>query len=344
MSLTVREMTAADFARWEGYVAAHPQATFFHRPGWKRVIEASFGQACPSLCAERHGQIVGILPLAHYKSALFGNALISNGACMGGGPLADDDAAYDALDQAAIALLHRVGASYIEYRRPLRRHADWAFKDDLYANFERPLAEKEDDNLKQIPRKQRADVRKTLDNAALSDVLDDSVDVFHALYAESVRNLGTPVFAKKYFRNLKAEFGADCDILNIFHEGRPVSGVLSFYFRDKVMPYYAGASGNSRGLRAADFMYWRLGRRAVERGYRVFDFGRSKVGTGPYAFKKNWGFEPEPIVHEFYLPGGGSLPEVNPTNPKYRLMISVWKKLPLPVANLLGPLIVRNIG
>jgi len=236
------------------------------------------------------------------------------------------------------------GADYIEYRDPSRPHADWPRKEGLYATFDRNIEANEDDNLKQIPRKQRAVVRKSL-KAELVDSLDDGVDRFFGLFALSVRNLGTPVFARRYFANLLEEFGEACDVLTVSsQDGCPLSSVLNFYFRDSVMPFYTGSVPEARRLGANDFMYWRLMRRAVERGYTRFDFGRSKVDTGPYDFKRYWGFEPRPVIHEFKMRPGVPLPDVNPNNPKYRLMIAAWKRLPLPVANLIGPWIGRQVG
>ncbi len=343
MPIIVKTLDLSAWAAWEDYAAGHPDATFFHRAGWSRVIEASFGHPTHYLYAERGGRVCGLLPLAHYRSWMFGNALISNACCMGGGPVADDDGAYAALDAAALALMERVGADYLEYRRPCRRHADWRCRDNLYVTFEQPIDRDEETALKRIPRKQRAVVRKAL-QSGLADEMDTGIDRFYALYAANVHNHGTPVFSKGYFRNLMAEFGADCDILTVCHEGTALSSVLSFYHRGRVMPYYTGSAGLARDLGANDFMYWRLMRRAADRGCTIFDFGRSKIGTGPYAFKKNWGFDPIPVVHEYRTRDGQSLPDLNPLNPKYRLFIAVWKRLPLPVANLLGPNIVRNIG
>lgn len=343
MSIIVKELDQASWAAWEEFVVNHPDATFFHRAGWKRVIEKSFGHATHYLFAERAGQICGILPLVHYRSRLFGNALISNGCCIGGGPVATDEGAYLALDGGAMALMERLGADYIEYRQPARRHADWPFRDDLHATFERPIHRDEQADLKQIPRKQRAVVRKAIDSP-LTDEMDSDVGRFHTLFAVNARNHGTPVFARSYFKNLKIEFGNDCDILTVCQDGRPTSSVLSFYHRDRVMPYYTGSIQSARNSGANDLMYWRLMRRAAERGCTIFDFGRSKVGTGPYSFKKNWGFSPVPVVHEYCLRNGNGLPEINPSNPKYQLFIALWRRLPLPVANFLGPHIVRNIG
>ncbi|MCB2101292.1 MAG: FemAB family PEP-CTERM system-associated protein [Rhodobacterales bacterium] len=343
MSVTVKELDAGDAARWDAFVQACDEATFFHRAGWKTVIENSFGQRGHLLYAERDGQIEGILPIFDVKSRLFGHRLVSTAFCVGGAPAVTSDEALAALDRAAEDLMARTGAEYIEYRDPSRPHADWPKKEGLYANFERPTEADEDANLKQIPRKQRAVVRKAL-KADLVDEIDTDIDRFYGLYSPSMRNLGTPVFGKAYIRNLLDVFGDDCDILTVSQNGRPLSSVLNFYFKDTVLPYYTGADPEARKSGAADLQYFRLMRRAVERGYTNFDFGRSKVDTGPYAFKKNWGFEPRPTVLEFKMKGGAALPDINPNNPKYRFFIDTWKKLPLPVANMIGPWLGKQVG
>ena len=119
---------------------------------------------------------------------------------------------------------------------------------------------------------------------------------------------------------------------------------MSFYFRDRVMPYYTGSRPEARAYGANDLMYWHVMRRAVERGCKFFDFGRSKVGTGPFHFKKNWGFEPRPVTHQYYLGEGQRVPQVNPTNPKYQALVTLWRSLPLPVANALGPHVIKGAG
>ena len=126
--------------------------------------------------------------------------------------------------------------------------------------------------------------------------------------------------------------------------GRALSSVLSFYFRDEVLPYYAGDDETAREMAANDFKYWELMRRACQRGVKVFDYGRSKLGSGSYAFKKNWGFEPQPLHYEYKLCRARAVPDVNPLNPKYRLLIAAWRRLPLPLANLIGPHVSKNLG
>jgi FemAB-related protein (PEP-CTERM system-associated) len=195
-----------------------------------------------------------------------------------------------------------------------------------------------------IPRKQRAMVRKGIKNG-LASVLESSADRFFALYSDNVHRHGTPPFPRRYFARLKEVFGDDCEILVVTdRDGQPVSGVLSFYFRNEVLPFYAGDMKVARDLAANDFKYWELMRRACERGVAIFDFGRSKQGSGSFDFKKNWGFEPTPLCYEYCLLKRDSVPQNNPLNPKYRAFIALWRRLPRRVANALGPMIVRNLG
>ena len=347
MGLQVKCLEADQREAWDRFVLGEcPEAGFFHRSGWRDVIQEVYRQRCHYLYAERDGRIVGVLPLVHVQSPLFGDRLISTAFTVGGGTAAIDEDARAALDAEALRLMTGLGAVCLELRGPARRHEGdgWISKADVYATFSRPIAETEEECLKQIPRKQRAVVRKAINGGVLVDELDSEPSRFFPLYAYSMRDMGTPVFGLRFFSAVMASFGTDCDCLTILHQDKPISSVMNFYFRDRVMPYYTGCRLQARDLGANDFMYWRLMRRAMDRGFGVFDFGRSKFGTGPFSFKKNWGFEPRPVTHEYRTAGGGGVPEINPLNPKYRLFIAAWKRLPLGLANLLGPHVVRQIG
>ena len=177
------------------------------------------------------------------------------------------------------------------------------------------------------------------------NVIDDSVDDFFPLYAENVRDHGTPALGKKYFQALVKSFGEDCDILTIrAADGRPVSTIMSFYFRDQVLAYYAGEHSTARNTAANDLKYWALMQRAAVRGCKKFDLGRSKKGTGSFEFKRLWEFQSHPLHYEYVLLKRDQIPQNNPMNPKYRLFIWLWQHFPIPVANALGPMIVRNLG
>jgi FemAB-related protein (PEP-CTERM system-associated) len=329
--------------RWDEFVISTcPEATFFHRAGWQTVIERAMGHKTWFLYAELDGVIQGVLPLAEINSILFGHSLSSLPFCVYGGIAAISESAREVLDSAAQALASRLKVDYLEYRNIRTFHSQWPAK-DLYVTFRKEMAPDTEENMRAIPRKQRAMVRKGI-KAGLDSVLDDDTERFFFAYAASVHRLGTPVFSKKYFQLLKQTFGQDCELMIITKDGRTVCGVMSFYFRDEVLPYYGGGTAEAREVAGNDFMYWELMRRACERGYKTFDFGRSKRNTGSFDFKRNWGFEPQPLHYEYQLHCARAVPDHNPLNPKYRMFINAWQKLPLPVANFIGPHIVRNLG
>lgn len=344
--LSIRQLDSGDntaVARWEAFVAVSPTATFFHRAGWQNILRDVYRHRTWFLYAERDGAIVGILPLAQVKSLLFGNALIALPFAVYGGVASDDVEAAAALEAEAERLAHELGVAHLEYRNLDAHHADWPTQ-DLYVTFRKEIHPDDEANMQAIPRKQRAMVRKSIKNGLRAEI-DADADRFFALFADNVHRHGTPAMPKRYFDALLGEFGKDCEVLTVVDaEGIPVSSVMSFYFRDEVLPYYAGDAERARELAANDFKYWELMRRACQRGVKVFDYGRSKVGAGSYSFKKNWGFEPRSLHYEYRLYKCEGIPQNNPNNPKYKLMIATWRRLPIGLANFLGPFIVRNLG
>jgi FemAB-related protein (PEP-CTERM system-associated) len=330
-------------ASWDAFVMACPQATFFHRAGWQAVLREVFRHDVYFLYAHEQGRITGVLPLAHVKSLLFGNALTGLPFAVYGGVAADDETSARMLEDEAQQLALKLGVQHLELRNVRRRHDDWP-EQDLYVTFRKAILPEEEANLLAIPRKQRAMVRKGIKNGLKSEI-DEGIERFFALYADNVHRHGTPAQSRRYFQALRSTFGSDCQVLTVVApDGRPLSSVLSFYFRNEVLPYYAGDDVAARDLAANDFKYWELMRRACERGIQVFDYGRSKQGTGPFAFKKNWGFEPTPLHYEYRLYKCGAVPQNNPANAKYRLMIETWRRMPLGLANWLGPFVVRSLG
>lgn len=331
------------FSRWNAFVENCPEATFFHRPEWQTILQDVFRHKTYFLYAEQDGEISGVLPLAHVKSILFGNALVSLPFTVYAGIAATSPEAVDALEKAAQDLAQELGVQHLEFRNLAPRHTEWPTQ-DLYVTFRKQLYPDADANMKAIPRKQRAMVRKGINNG-LTSTVDQTSDRFFSLFASNVHRHGTPALPKKYFDTLLRLFGDDCEILTVSSaEGKPLSSVLSFYFRDEVLPYYAGDDEDARHLAANDFKYWELMRRSCERGIKIFDYGRSKVGTGPYAFKKNWGFEPQALFYEYCLYKRDAIPQNNPSNAKYKMFIEAWRRMPISLANAIGPHIVRNLG
>nr|WP_233222235.1 FemAB family XrtA/PEP-CTERM system-associated protein [Sphingomonas deserti] len=308
----------------------------FHLPEWSEAVERGCGQKAHLLVAEDgRGAISGLLPLTEMRSPLFGSAMVSTGFGVGGGILGEGE---DGLGEAAWALAGERGCASVELRGG-RLPETWEQRAGTYAGFVRDLPTGEDAILKAIPRKQRAEVRRSL-TLGLDIAVGRDTDAHYRVYSESVRNLGTPVFPRRLFEAMLGAFGDNADILTIRKGGVPVASVLSLYFKGCVFPYWGGGTAAARALRANDLLYFALMRHAAERGCTRFDFGRSKLGTGAFAFKKNWGFDPEPLVYAIK----GDARETNPLSPKYRFQVAAWKKLPLWLANRIGPPIARGLG
>jgi FemAB-related protein (PEP-CTERM system-associated) len=328
--------TRAEHSAWDRYIDQHPGGTFFHLSGWSEILERVIGFPTTYFLAKRNDQIVGVLPLARVKSWLFGHSLTSLPFCVEAGVIADDPTIAAALSAAAARLANETRVDYLELRHSRRAMPDWPCKDAAYVTFKRPLAPTVDENMKEIPRKQRAMVRKGI-AAGLVSREDNDIETLFRIYSTSVRNLGTPVFPKRYFSALRAAFPSRCQITSVYDHDNPVASVMSFLYKNTVMPYYGGGLPAARDLKAFDFMYWEVMRTSCEAGLQHFDYGRSKVDSGSYSFKKNWGFEPTPLCYEYHLVNARQIPERSPNNPKYERAVNLWKKLPLPIANALGP-------
>jgi len=339
----VGTLSDAWIVAWDQFVENSPSTTFFHKAGWKTVIERSFGHRCHFLFTSQGARVTGVLPLVHIDSRWFGKALISLGFGVYGGPVAETAAELAALDRAAQDLAQDLAVDYLEYRLKSASDRGWPGRADLYATFVRELEPDADAVFLTLPRKRRAEIRSTAKHG-LTAAIDGDVRRFYPIYAESVRNLGSPVYARRYFETLLQVFSEETDVLTVFCQGRPVSSVLSFYFRDEILPYYGGGTTEARAVSANDFMYWELMRRSCEQGVRIFDFGRSRRGTGSFAYKKNWGFKPCGLSYEYFLVGRRDMPSVNPSNPRYRRFIQLWRRLPLALTNRIGPIIANDLG
>jgi len=331
---------APDDPRWDQAISVHPEATFFHLGGWARVLERTFAYRSHSLVATKDGRVCGLLPLFLVKNFPFGRSLVSIPLAVYGGPCADDSQTAQALIARAQAVADDMQVRYLELRNQMA--VDGLPVKDLYVTFRKPIYSDSDKNMEAIPRKQRRMIRQGEKFGLTSTVGGaELLDEFYLIYAHSVSRLGSPVYPRTLFAQLLKEFGSSCRILAVRHEGRMVAGVMTFFFRDHVMPYYGGALRDAFRYAANDFMYWKLMCHAAERGYGLFDFGRSKEGTGPYDFKRHWGFEPTPLPYQYHLVRQKTMPDLSPKNPKFSLAINVWKRMPLWVARAVGPQLVR---
>lgn len=337
---------ANEVARLDAWVMAHESGLPFHRPKWLKAIEAGTGQAAHCLIGEDAGEIAAILPFHLVHSPLFGRALVSSGFAVGGGILSNSQTVTRRLAAAICNLAEQWGCPTVELRGGSMPGGSWIEKSDAHANFRKALQHGDEAELLAIPRKQRAEVRKGLENGLTVETGHSQRDLgwHYGVYAESVLNLGTPVFPKSLMASVMDAFGDEADILTVLRDGRPVASVLSLYHNGTVMPYWGGGVWDARRLRANEVMYFALMNHARRRGCTHFDFGRSKVDSGAFHFKKNWGFEPEPMAYAVHTADGQEPRDVNPNSPKYKAQIALWQKLPLSVANRLGPWIAKGLG
>ncbi len=332
--------------RIEGFVAEQ-RASLFHRPAWLRAVEAGTGQRASGFLSERLGIITGWLPITQVRSILFGKALVSSGFGVAGGICATSSDAANALVLAAQDYAVAGGFGSIELRGGvLPATQDWRCWDDRHCGFEADLAPDGEAQLLEIPRKARAEVRKGLNNELPVRVGrgHDDLRGHYGVYSESVRNLGTPVFPARLFGAMLEAFPKDSDILTVFRHGDPIASVLNFYHNGAVMPFWGGGTHAARDAHANELMYYELMLHARAKGMTRFDFGRSKSGSGPWKFKKNWGFEPQPLTYAEWTAPGCRPRDIDPTSEAYSRKIELWKKLPLPVANTIGPWIARGLA
>jgi FemAB-related protein (PEP-CTERM system-associated) len=325
---------------WDEYILSHPKGTFFHLIGWQRVLEKTFQYPSFSCVAKRNGRVCGVLPLFRVKLFPFGHSLISSPLAVYGGICADDPEAGLALLDHARGLADRMGVRYLEFRH-LDTFGQMPTK-DLYVTFRKEIYSDPEKNLASIPRKQRRMIRQGEKYGLTAQIGgEELLKDFYRIYSHSVRNLGTPVFPRRLFENLAAQFGSACRILGVFHEGRMVAGVLTFFFRQEVLPYYGGALKEAFRYAVNDFMYWNLMCYAAENGYKIYDFGRSKKGTGSYDFKRHWGFEPQPLAYQYHLVKQKNMPNMNPLNSWFSAPIWIWKRTPWKLTQWLGPKVVK---
>ncbi|WP_438863372.1 FemAB family XrtA/PEP-CTERM system-associated protein [Neptunicella sp.] len=343
--LVVKTLTAEPSVctAWDQFVDQCKNGHFFHLSGWKQVIEQAYGHHCYFLYAESKQQIVGVLPLVHQKSRLFGNALVSTPFCVYGGVASDDPEVMIFLEQQAIELAERLAVDYLELRYPFERDNNLITRSQ-HVTFGCHLGEDNETILAAVKKKQRAVIRHSL-NSELTFEINNNVEQCYEIYSESVRNLGTPVFPKHYFSVLKNVFNDQCEVLTVKHHNKAVSSVLSFYYKGQVLPYYGGGTPEARNLKSNDFMYYQLMCHArADKDCDYFDFGRSKVDSGAYIYKKHWGMDATPLHYQYHLVKADSLPNLSPNNPKYKLFINLWQKLPIGVSRLIGPFLSKYLG
>jgi FemAB-related protein (PEP-CTERM system-associated) len=332
-----------DDRSWDEFVLAHPRSTLFHLTKWRNVIEKSFRYQPRYLIAVEGERVRGVLPLFLVENLLIKKALISTPFAVYGGVLADSDEVRQSLAEAARKLGDSLGVQYVELRNLDESQRVGFERVSRYVTFHQEIGPDEEALLKAIPRKTRYMVRKAVKEPFTGRSTRD-FSRFVDLYSQNLRRLGTPSFPRAFFENILANFERMVDVREVLLNGQVASAVLTFYYRDQVLPYYGASDPAFNAAAPNNFMYFDLMRWGGQNGFRLFDFGRSKKeGSGSYEFKCHWGMVEKELPYEMLLVKRKSLPNYSPNNPKFNLMIRIWQNLPLPVTRWLGPYFVRMV-
>ena len=342
--IAVTQATDNDRTDWDSFIDSTDEAESYHPYEWRKVFERVFGHRCIYLIArDVSGRVNGILPLVQLNSRLFGNFLVSVPCFNYCGTLAQSETVRSELIRAAWNAAEELGASHVELRHRARVDVDLPYRDDKVA-MQLALPESSDELWQKFSSKLRAQIRRpTKDGATCEEGGIELVDDFYAVFSRNMRDLGTPVFPKDLFREMCDSFPDATRIFVVRLDGKACAAGITYGFRDRLEIPSASSLREYNRASVNMLLYWTVLQYAIRRGYRLFDFGRSTVNAGTYRFKRQWGAEPEPLHWHYCLPPGVEMPALNPQNPKYRLATKIWRRLPLGVANALGPRIVRNL-
>ena len=328
---------------WTRYVESHPDATSDHLWGWRHVFERVFGQRCVYLVARRDAGIAGVLPMVLFRSHLFGRLAVSVPYLNYGGILASDEAAAAGLVARAQAVAADFGAAYLELRNH-RRYRPGGPCREHKVRMTLPLPKGADDLWKALDRKVRNQVRKAQKESLVAECGGASlVDDFYQVFARNMRDLGTPVYSKRLFAETLRAFPDAARVHVVRHQGVPVAGAVSVRFRDTVLVPWASSLREHRHLCPNMLLYWSMLEGAVRDGVKVFDFGRSSAGAGTHQFKLQWGAAERPQYWEYVLLKGADTPSHGIEGGKITAAVAVWQKLPLWLANTLGPHVISHV-
>jgi len=342
--LVARPGRRAEDALRDDYVRTHARGTFFHLSGWRRVIERVYGHEPLDVYAWRGERLVGVLPLMLCRGLIGGRNLISMPYATYGGPLGDDPAAVQVLLDEAQRLGRELRVGCVELRC-IEDPGPELVQSELYCTFLRELPSDPAQVLAQMPKKARAEARKARTRHALELSAGHwYLEDLQRMFLLNKQELGSPALPLAHFRALLAEFERNVFVHLVRQGGEPLAAVMSFAYGDTLIAYYAGTRpGADRTYSASNFMYLALQEWAVERGYRRFDFCRSRRDSGAFEFKRHQGFEPIPLHYAYYLVRRRSPPSFTPSNPRTRVLRETWSKLPLWVAERLSGRLARYL-
>ena len=342
MTLTIHRLSEEWRSGWEAFVESVPGATLGHADRWLSVLSRGLGHQDRSLVAERGGDVCGVIPMMLLDHWFFGTFHVSLPWLDYGGIVADSPETSRHLFHAATEQARADGASFIELRSMEKGQLD------LPAREDKVTLVLELDPAETVWRRLEPKVRNQIRKAQKAGLTcefgrEELLSEFYRVFAQNMRDLGTPVWGVALFQKILEAFPKTSEIALIRLGDKVIGGGLVLSFKDTVYMPSASSLREYFHLCPNNLLYWEVIKRACDHGYHTFDFGRSTVGSGTYYFKKQWGATVNPLHWQYVLLDGEDIPQLNPSNPRFKFFIEVWKRLPLSIANRLGPRIVKHL-
>lgn len=330
-------------AAWDAFVSAHPDATAYHQWAWRGVFERAFGHETLYLAALEDGGIAGVLPLVLFRSRVFGRFAVSLPFVNYGGICATSSVAAGLLEDAARTAALRLDLAHVELRHLARQRPALPAREHKVTML-LPLASDATAQWSRVDRKARNQVRKAEGSGlTVRSGGAELLDTFYSVFARNMRDLGTPVYSRRFFREVLDTFPDAVRVFIVDAGGVPAAGAITLRHRDTVQVPWASSLREYLAQCPNNLLYWRIIEDAIAAGAATLDFGRSTAGEGTFRFKQQWGAMPHPLYWEYALLGGATLPDFSAKNPRFERAVAVWKRLPIGVTNRLGPHIVRSI-
>jgi len=343
-TLTCRLLEESEEVLWDRFVERQERASVYHLSIWRRILPEAVGKRWYLIAAFQDGAIRAGLPLVHMQSRLFGNFLVSMPYFNYGGLLAEDTALAGSVLREAVALGQQLGARHLELRHLDNHYPQLPVRQEKVSMW-LPLPDTAQALMEGFKAKLRSQVRKgEKHNLGVRIGGTELLEDFYTVFVHNMRDLGTPVYGRTLFRLILEAFPTAARVVVVTWAGqRPLAGGFLLGYRDRLEIPWASSLRAYNHLQSNMWLYWNCLRYACEQGYRLFDFGRSTVGEATFKFKEQWGAQPVRHYWHYHLTEQNAIPVLNPQNPKFRLAINIWRRLPLSVTRLLGPAIIKHL-
>jgi len=342
--MSIFELKDSNNDRWNRFVEHHSAGKIYHLHEWRELIHKLFGHESYYLLSEDNsGGITGILPIIRLKSRLFGDYMVSMPYVNYGSAIGNSGTTEHSLMDYASKLGEKLGVQHIEFRDIYEREQTRPTRIDKVAMI-LDLPEEEEALWKSLGSKMRAQIKRPLrENPQVNHGHIELLNDFYSVFSTNMRDLGTPVYPKSFFKTILETFPKNCHLIIIRLNNRPVCGGFLISYKQTTEIPWASSLREVNPFGMNMLLYWEAIKYSIQQGFSHFDFGRSTIDSGTYRFKKQWGAQMKQLYWHYWLGDGQEIPQLSPSNAKYKFAIAAWKKMPVFMTTLIGPGIVKNL-